>query len=332
MTTEINPTNLENLRNVLTFGVEVECSGITFAQAVECVRAVLGVPASAVHYQGSAYAGWKVTDATGRNWKVMSDGSVARLRGGDNCEIVTPVLSGGAAGGEGTDIDTVQNIVRAVRRAGGMVDESMGLHVHVGVRSGFNAKNLSTLAALVYSMDPMIREACGVYAARETWTNRNELTADKVDAFKACRSLADIENKWYALNTNGYSSGNRSHYCNSRYAALNLHSTFFVDSAHGATVPRGSVEFRYFNSTLHAGAVRANVALCLAMVAYALLAKRAPKTARATLNLGDKRWTMYRFLFHKLGLSGDAYKNVREHLTQKFPKTRQMRGGANAAA
>lgn len=57
---------------------------------------------------------------------------------------------------------------------------------------------------------------------------------------KTLAALADI---WYQ----GYGLEDRSrHYHNSRYHGLNLHSTF----------TRGTIEFRLFNGTLHAGKIK----------------------------------------------------------------------------
>ena len=61
-----------------------------------------------------------------------------------------------------------------------------------------------------------------------------------------------LENIWYE-GFEEHGSNRRDHYNGSRYYALNLHSTFY----------RGTVEWRCFNSTLHAGKVAAYVNLCL---------------------------------------------------------------------
>ena len=55
--------------------------------------------------------------------------------------------------------------------------------------------------------------------------------------------------------------GRYSHYDDSRYHALNLHSVF----------SKGTIEFRLFNSTLHAGEVKSYIQLCLAISHQALV-------------------------------------------------------------
>jgi len=71
--------------------------------------------------------------------------------------------------------------------------------------------------------------------------------------------LTQLEHIW----DEGFENDGRTrhdHYNGSRYYALNLHSTFY----------RGTVEWRCFNSTLHAGKVAAYVNLCLAISAQAI--------------------------------------------------------------
>ena len=69
------------------------------------------------------------------------------------------------------------------------------------------------------------------------------------------RSMEAVERIWY----NGESRRN-AHYDDSRYHCLNLHSVF----------QKGTVEFRLFNGTLHAGKIKAYIQFCLAIGAQAL--------------------------------------------------------------
>ena len=75
--------------------------------------------------------------------------------------------------------------------------------------------------------------------------------------------MAEFETLWY----NGDSRRN-VHYDYSRYHALNLHSVF----------SKGTIEFRMFNSTLHAGEVKSYIQLCLAISHQALVQQRAMRT------------------------------------------------------
>lgn len=64
-----------------------------------------------------------------------------------------------------------------------------------------------------------------------------------------------VRNVWY-----GGRDGSHTHYDHTRYYALNLHAVF----------SKGTLEWRCFESTLHAGKVRANITLALAISAQAI--------------------------------------------------------------
>ncbi len=74
---------------------------------------------------------------------------------------------------------------------------------------------------------------------------------------------------------------------------------------------KGTIEFRLFNSVLHAGKVKAYVQLCLAL-SYKALAGRAARH-RPTLTTNDK--FTFRVWLVGLGLKGKEYKTARKHLT-----------------
>ena len=78
-----------------------------------------------------------------------------------------------------------------------------------------------------------------------------------------------VERIWY----NGESRRNK-HYDDSRYHCLNLHSVF----------QKGTVEFRLFNGTLHAGKIKAYIQFCLAIGAQALNQSCASRRKTQTSN------------------------------------------------
>ncbi|MEG0387149.1 MAG: amidoligase family protein, partial [Niameybacter sp.] len=111
---------------------------------------------------------------------------------------------------------------------------------------------------------------------------------------KTIDELADI---WYE----GYGVQDRNrHYHQSRYHGLNLHSTF----------TKGTVEFRLFNSTTHAGKIKAYIQFCLALSYQALTQKKA--SARRTYTDNEKY--TFRCWMLRLGLNGEEFKTCRHHL------------------
>lgn len=115
---------------------------------------------------------------------------------------------------------------------------------------------------------------------------------------KTLEALAEV---WYA----GYGSESRSiHYHSSRYHGLNLHSVF----------NRGTVEFRLFNSTTHAGKIKAYIQFCLAVSHQAITQKSASGKRTCTDN---EKYT-FRCWMLRLGLIGDEFETCRHHLLAKL--------------
>lgn len=91
--------------------------------------------------------------------------------------------------------------------------------------------------------------------------------------------------------------------------ALNLHSFF----------QKGTVEFRLFNSTLHAGKIKAYVQFCLALSAWAI--ESDDKVVFRSMNgyTAQKKITlMYNILTNRLGLYGDEFKTCRLHMMKQL--------------
>ena len=97
-----------------TFGCELEYEGISQETAARTVAEATGGTA---RYVGGYYGTWEVTMPDGRKWKVVSDGSLR----GTSSETVTPVMTV-------ADLDTLQKVVRALRRKGAKANSRTGLH------------------------------------------------------------------------------------------------------------------------------------------------------------------------------------------------------------
>jgi len=125
------------------------------------------------------------------------------------------------------------------------------------------------------------------------------------------RTLRDLNRAWY-----GREIVNPPHYHSSRYAMVNLHALW----------DHGSLEFRAFNSTLHAGKVKAYVQLCLALSHKALTGHGASHRVSRTTN---EKFT-FRVWLVGLGLKGDEFKTARKHLTAHLSGNSAWRHGRPA--
>lgn len=267
-----------------TFGVEIELTGITRKKASQIIANYFGTESFHI---GTYYDAYGAKDGKGRTWKAMSDGSI-RIEGGQAVEIVTPIL-------KYDDIEDLQEIVRQLRHSGAKANETCGIHVHIGAEK-HNAKTLSNLINIMTSKQDLIYKALDIKTSRERYCRKLEPElSEKVRRNKpdSLEKMADI---WYY----GYGEDRTAHYNSSRYHCLNLHSVF----------TKGTVEFRLFNSTTHAGKIKAYIQFCLAINNQALTQKSASARTTETTN---PKYTFRTWLL-RLGLIGDEFKTARLHL------------------
>ena len=135
-----------------TIGVEVEMNSITREKAAKIAAEFFGTG----RYQNTAfrngYCTWSAWDADGREWKFQKDVSI---HGPDSekCELVTPILTY-------SDIETLQELIRKLRKAGAKSDATRGcgVHIHIGA-NGHTAQTLRNLANLMASHEKLIATA-----------------------------------------------------------------------------------------------------------------------------------------------------------------------------
>lgn len=277
------------------FGMEVEMTGLTREKAAKTLVSFFGTSA---RYAGNGYDSWAVDDPSGKTWKLMRDGSIrpeARGRSPDydqyKVEMVTPVL-------QYNELPRLQECIRQLRHAGAKVNNSCGIHIHVDA-ARHNQQSLKNLMSIMYSKEDILFKALQVdeRRARDYCQKVREPMLQKARKLSCSETtnLTRLEQIWYEGNVQNY-----EHYNWTRYYALNLHSVFY----------RGTVEFRCFNSTLHAGKAAAYVNLCLAMSAQAINQRCA--VMRRTKS--DNEAFTFRTWLIRLGLNGEEFKNTRMHL------------------
>lgn len=274
------------------FGVEVECTGLTRATAAKAISKVLG--GSPEHFGGS-YDRYDVYDNQGRRWKIMSDASIrCTTKNGEpasklhSVELVTPIL-------EYSDMALLQEVVRSIRRSGGICNESTGIHIHIDFEP-YDARTLRNLVNIFASKEDMLYQALQVNANREsTYCKKVDKRFLEELNRKKPKDLQTIKRLWY-----GDNSEYHSHYDPSRYRCLNLHPVFTDNN----------IEVRAFNSSLNAGVLRAYISLVLAVSNQALTQKSASPRVTQSEN---PRYT-FRCWLIRIGLNGDEFKNCRKHL------------------
>ena len=295
------------------FGVEVEMTGITREQAAQALAEYFGTSAE---YTGGTYGTWTVKDPRQKTWKLVSDSSILAERktvsgyevipdddvGRDYwVEMVTPKLTY-------DQLPVLQECVRRVRQAGAKVNSSCGIHVHVDA-ANHNRQSLKNLIGIMFSKEDILFKALQVDEERaQRWCKKvREPMLRQARALSAdeTKDLTELERIWYEGNVE------HNHYNKTRYYALNLHSVFY----------RGTVEFRCFNSTLHAGKVAAYVNLCLAMSAQAI----AQRSTVMRKTKSDNELFTFRVWLVRLGLNGEEFKHTRDHLLENLSGDRAWR-------
>lgn len=293
------------------FGVEIELTGISRPAGAQVIADHFGT--GRPHSIGTGYDTYTAMDRKGRTWKCMRDSSInpqvkrnGRIENGSSdlrCEVVTPIL-------QYEDLEDLQQIVRKLRAAGAIANNSCGIHVHVD-GANHTPDSLTRLINFAVGRQDLFYEALEIGDRGDRWCKK--INAALLNAMKhdSVRTKESMERIWYSAVNDGYRQGiDHAHYNPTRYHGINLHAFF----------TKGTVEFRLFNGTTHAGKIKAYVQFCLAMSAWSINAKDnlhfmksahyADKAQRGRLMLG--------VLKNRLGMRGPEYKTARLHLTAAF--------------
>lgn len=278
------------------FGIEIEMTGITRKKAARIVADHL---AGRVTGTGNKYT---VIAPDGRHWKIVYDSSIraqkktanGRMAAGTDysVELVSPILN------YNNDINTLQEMVRKLRKAGAFSERQnrTGIHIHLN-GSDHTPRSLRNFVNIIYARNDLLYTSLEIEQRRMMYCKKLDEDLVKKMNKKKPTTFREIENIWYE----GYGHVRAQHYHQSRYHFLNLHSFF-----HGV----GTVELRGFNGTLHAGKIRSYIVLSLAMNYQALTQKSASTKKPQTAN---PKFAMRTWL-NRIGFIGDEFKACREHL------------------
>ena len=278
------------------FGIEIELTGITRRMAAKVIAEYYGTSSE---YVGGGYSTYEAFDSKNRRWKCMSDASILSQKKSAGriisaseeyrCEVVSPIL-------QYEDITDLQEIVRRLRQKGAIANSSCGIHIHVDA-ARHTPQTLRNLINITFQKEDLLYKALAIKTDRINYCKKvNGQLLKKLNERKPT-TMAQLSDIWYGEHTPQYSR-NR-HYNDTRYHGVNLHATF----------TKGTVEFRLFNSTTHAGEIKSYIQFCLAVNNQAL----SQKSARASKTLTDNEKYTFRCWMLRLGLIGDEFKTCRLH-------------------
>ena len=128
------------------FGIEIEMTGLTRRSAALIIAKHFD---TGFRHERGVYDTYSVCDQDGRKWKIVRDASITPQCGNRfdydpdyKVEVVSPIC-------HYEDIETIQSIVRELRRNGhAKVNESCGIHIHVDA-SKHTARSLRNIANII---------------------------------------------------------------------------------------------------------------------------------------------------------------------------------------
>ena len=300
-----------------TIGVEVEMNNITREKAARLAAEYFGTGRYEYTARRNGYETWSAWDAQGREWKMQKDVSI---HGADSqkCELVTPILNY-------SDIETLQELVRRLRKAGAKSDytRGCGVHIHIGAK-GHTPQTLRNLANIMASHESLLKDALALdeYRVGRYCRPVDERFLKTVNKKKP-KTMAKLADIWYTSQGEGYGRG--QHYNGSRYHMLNLHATF----------TKGTVEFRLFQfdapadgklNGLHAGQLKSYIQLCLAL---SQMAKEVRSASAKPQQNENPKYAMRTWLL-RLGFIGEEFATARDILTRRLSGDAAFRSGRPA--
>ena len=284
-----------------TFGIEIEGNNITREKAARTAARYFETDRYEYTAGRNGYDAWSAWDAQGREWKFQKDVSITGPES-QKCEMVSPIL-------HYEDMELLQGVVRALRKAGMKSDYTRmaGVHVHIS-GEGHTPQTIRNLVNIMAAHESQLAKAIRIDRNR---MNRYCRTVDPkflegVNRKKP-RTMEELEDLWYQTQN---VDGNRyTHYNSSRYRVCNLHSFF-----HG----HHTIEFRLFQfdcphdgkqNGMHAGQVKSFIQLCLAINQLAKMVRTASPKPQQTEN---EKYAMRCWML-RLGFIGDEFKTAREY-------------------
>ena len=297
-----------------TIGVEIEMNHITREKAAKIAADYFGTGRTQNTAFRNGYCTYSAWDAQGREWKFQKDVSISGPDS-EKCELVTPIL-------HYEDIETLQELVRRLRKAGAVSHAGIGagVHVHIGAQ-GHTPQSLRNLANIMASHENLILEALNVNEGRiDRYCRTIEPKFIEMINKKKPTTMAQLADVWYTANGADY--GRNQHYNESRYHVTNYHAVF----------TKGTLEFRCFEfekpangrkNGLHAGRLKAYIQLCLALSQMA----KDLKTASPKPQQHDNPKFAMRTWLIRMGMVGAEFATAREVLTEKLDGDNAFRFG-----
>lgn len=180
--------------NTMTFGIEIECIGLS------CTQAQVALANAGISVVNNGY-----THAVIRQWKVVPDGSLHARNG--SCEVVSPILSGQDG------MNEVRTVMMILRTAGATVNASCGMHIHLGVEH-FTPRRLGAIVmgyqewqiAFDAFITPKRQAFQSAYSGKRSWQDADILarTIEQCSTTSEVKTVCNHERRYKNLNVNSF--------------------------------------------------------------------------------------------------------------------------------
>ena len=263
-----------------------------------------------------------------RIWTIKSDGSIrpdydqqAQRRGGlvpdtyERWEVVSPPM-------KFSEIGVCQAILRRLNKYGARVNKSCGLHIHIDARQ-MSDQGLINMVKLAYKFDPILikglgvtesRLACYAEPVRKSFRDAAVMHWNKTKRSPQRRNVLNGEHRklrytlaW--LQENEYSRG-RPGDGNGRYRTVNFISL----------IKYGTVEFRLFDATMHAGRLKTAIQTVYGFASWANRVSNI-RGPRKVVRAGRGRFDMRANFCIHAGMMGPELKTARKFLCENMEGT-----------
>ena len=229
--------------------------------------------------------------------------------------MVTPILTY-------ADMETLQEMIRRLRKAGAKSDSTRGcgVHIHIG-KGNHTPQSIRNLVNIMAAHETQIGRAIRLDQGRQRQYCRtvDQRFLEQLNRRKP-RTMSQLADIWYE--SQGQDWRRHDHYNGSRYHMLNLHATF----------TKGTIEFRLFQfadpangkrNGLHAGELKAYIQLCLAM---SQLAKQLRSASCKPQQTENEKYA-FRCWMLRLGFIGEEFATAREILLRNMDGNASWRNG-----
>ena len=221
--------------NDINFGVEIEFTGIHRREVAELISNYFKTTSI------KKAASYEIEDEGGRKWKIVRDNSIRvesnkYMYGVDmyKNELVTPIVNI-------NDLDDLRNIINNIKEEGGIVNDSCGLHVHVGAEiqdiesirrllifwithQGIFTEYFKTNQRSIEKYCKLIKKEM-----KENLIGKREITKE------------EFKEMWYR----GYDD-KPTRYNKSRYQSLNMNTLYTIGTIE-YRIGRGSLDYEYID-------------------------------------------------------------------------------------